>query len=119
MALVSKRCISELNVSEGTHTADIIFFLNNIQKMNGIPINEVIELMGKKNIDCRPFFYPLSSLPAYKKVVQEQQAHKMNPVSYEISPYGINLPSALNLKEEDVDYVCEVLNDALRTGKAS
>jgi len=43
----------------------------------------------------------------------------MNPVSYEISPYGVNLPSALSLKEEDVNYVCEALNDVLRTRKIS
>lgn len=86
-----------------------------LDKKLGIQKEHLIELMSKKNIDCRPFFYPLSSLPAYKKIVEERHARKMNPVSYEISPYGINLPSALNLKEEDVAYVCEVLTDTLNT----
>ena len=86
-----------------------------LDKKLGIQKERLIELMSEKNIDCRPFFYPLSSLPAYKKIIEERQAHKMNPVSYEISPYGVNLPSALILKEESVDYVCEVLNGILRT----
>ncbi len=80
-----------------------------LDKKFGIEKERLIKMMSEKNIDCRPFFYPLSSLPAYKETVEAQQACKRNQVSYDISPYGINLPSAMNLKKEDVDYVCDVL----------
>jgi perosamine synthetase len=65
--------------------------------------------MGERNIDCRPFFHPLSSLPAYEHSEQSRLARQRNPVSYQISPYGINLPSGLNLTEKKVQYVCDTL----------
>jgi len=61
-----------------------------------IALNEI----PKMNLPVRPFFYPLSSLPAFN---QEEQGRKDNPVSYDISSRGINLPSALVLTEEDLD----------------
>jgi len=84
-----------------------------LDKQFGIEKEHLIEMMSKNNIDCRPFFYPLSSLPAYKNTAGSQQAQNRNRVSYEISPYGVNLPSALNLTEEKVNYVCNVLSDIL------
>jgi len=69
--------------------------------------DNMIQLMGEQNIDCRPFFHPLSSLAAYEKLEQAQEARNRNHVSYEISPHGINLPSGLNMTEEKVRYVCD------------
>ena len=64
-----------------------------------------MEVMGEKNIDCRPFFHPLSSIPAFECTEQARQARARNQVSYEISPYGVNLPSGMNLTEDKVRYV--------------
>jgi perosamine synthetase len=80
----------------------------------GMKKERLIYLMSEKDIDCRPFFHPLSSLPAYESLRQAREARRRNQVSYGISPYGINLPSALNLTEEMVSYVCDVLREILR-----
>ena len=72
-----------------------------------------MEVMGEKNIDCRPFFHPLSSIPAFECTEQARQARARNQVSYEISPYGVNLPSGMNLTEDKVRYVCSTLKDIL------
>ncbi len=77
-----------------------------------------IQRMKEKNIDCRPFFYPLSLLPAYQTLEQAKIACKRNTVSYRISPYGINLPSAMNLTEEKVKYVCDALKEILQIGSS-
>lgn len=69
----------------------------------------LMRLMDEMNIDCRPFFHPLSSLPAYEKTEHSQRTQLRNRVSYQISPYGINLPSGLNLTEKMVQYVCDAL----------
>jgi len=74
----------------------------------------LIGLLNKECINCRPFFYPLSSLPAYKQLDQAKQATQRNRVSYKISPYGINLPSALNMTEEKTDHVCKILKNILK-----
>ena len=79
----------------------------------GIKKERLIELMSARNIDCRPFFYPPSSLPAYEHLDQARQARQRNQVSYQISPYGINLPSGLNITKEQVVYVCDALKDII------
>src|SRR6266404_8666786 len=65
--------------------------------------------LSERNIDSRPFFHPLSSIPAYQHLKQAHDARERNVVSYRLCPYGINLPSALNLTREQVAYVCDVL----------
>jgi perosamine synthetase len=67
---------------------------------------EMIRVLGERGIDSRPFFYPLSSLPAYA-------AKADNPVAYRLSPHAINLPSALNLTEGQVADVCEAVKAVL------
>ncbi len=80
----------------------------------GIDKRRLMEVMAERGIDCRPFFHPLSSLPAYEHLPQAQQARQRNLVSYRISPYGINLPSSLNMTEEKVRYVCNAVKDVLQ-----
>lgn len=70
---------------------------------------EIIDRMREAGVDCRPFFSPLSSLPAYREHPSSRDAEQRNPVSYDISKRGINLPSGLNITESDVDYITDVL----------
>ncbi len=67
----------------------------------------VMEALRKRGIDSRPFFHPLSSIPAYEATAQAADARARNTVAYGIAPYGVNLPSALNLTRDQVAYVCE------------
>jgi perosamine synthetase len=67
--------------------------------------------LAERGIDTRPFFHPLSALPAYKGAPSGGLAK--NPTSYAISPRGINLPSALNLTQDDVNYVVDELLKAI------
>ncbi len=59
----------------------------------------LIAHLKANNIDSRPFFYPLSSLPMFEKV-------KENRVAYSIFDRAINLPSHHELEKEDIDTVC-------------
>ena len=80
----------------------------------GLEKERLIHLLSEENIDCRPFFYPLSSLPAYKHSEQAQRARGRNQVSYQLSPFGLNLPSGLQMTQEKVTYVCNALKAALK-----
>jgi perosamine synthetase len=62
--------------------------------------------MKQYNIDSRPFFYPLSSLPMF-------EAKPENSVSYAIYERGINMPSHHNLTKSDIHYVCTVIRNFL------
>jgi len=83
----------------------------------GIKKNRIMELMSKQNIDCRPFFHPLSSLPAFANFEQAKLARKHNQVSYDISYFGINLPSGMNMTAEKVRYVCNILTSNINISK--
>ena len=82
----------------------------------GLKKDKLMTLMSEKGVDCRPFFHPLSSIPAYQKLEQANQARERNRVSYRIAPFGVNLPSGLNLDEEKVEYVCDALRALLDAG---
>ncbi len=75
-----------------------------LDKNLGIDKEYLLREMSKRNIDCRPFFYPLSSIPAYQHLEAAREARERNHNSYGICPYGINLPSALNLTREQVSF---------------
>jgi perosamine synthetase len=79
----------------------------------GIESDELQQKLSEQQIDCRPFFHPLSSIPAYAHLPQAEEARARNRVSYEICPYGLNLPSGLNLTRENVVYVCNTLKNIL------
>ena len=74
---------------------------------------DMMNLLEQKNIGVRPFFYPLSSLPAYQNFKQIANAKLNNQNAYKISPYGINLPSNLKITEEQVEYVCNQIKKVL------
>ena len=75
---------------------------------------EFMDQLNLKGIGVRPFFYPLSSIPAFKKRGYDEALHKeKNPNSYDISSRGVNLPSPLNITEEEIDYTCDEIRKIL------
>jgi len=77
------------------------------------PKEELMAALDKEGIDSRPMFHPLSSLPAYEGQAEAKAAWKRNETSYHLSPWGINLPSAMNLTHEQVQRVVETLRRIL------
>ncbi|HYE32343.1 MAG TPA: DegT/DnrJ/EryC1/StrS family aminotransferase [Methylomirabilota bacterium] len=75
---------------------------------------QLMDLMSQASIDTRPFFHPLSSIPAYADKPEAANARNRNKVAYEISGSAINLPSGLNLTEDQVRYVSESLRGILK-----
>lgn len=71
--------------------------IKNPRKRDGL-----IKHLSKKGIESRPFFYPIEEMPPYKK-------RKICPVSLKISRMGINIPSATDMSNKDIErVVCEV-----------
>jgi perosamine synthetase len=79
----------------------------------GLDKHQIMDALSNKQIDTRPFFHPLSSLPAYEHLPAARLAHDRNQSSYQISKYGINLPSGMNIKLEDVAYISQQLKRIL------
>ena len=76
-----------------------------IQKEN------LMKFLLDKRIQTRPFFNQLSKLPAYLNEIESKKASTRNNIAAYLAPRGINLPSALSLNEEDIDYVCKSLKE--------
>ena len=79
----------------------------------GLRKSELLHRMAEKNIDGRPFFHPLSSLPAYERLPSAAIARQRNLNSYKLSASGFNLPSGMNMTKDKTKYVCDKLKDIL------
>ncbi|MFL2650325.1 MAG: DegT/DnrJ/EryC1/StrS family aminotransferase [Alphaproteobacteria bacterium] len=72
--------------------------------------NLILDLAKKEGLTLRPFFYPLTSLPAFT----EYSFYSNNtPVAFDLSSRGINLPSALNLNTDEINSICKILKKIL------
>lgn len=71
-------------------------------KKYGIIKEKLVEDLVKYGIQARPFFYPLSLLPAINAEVN-------TPIAVDISSRAINLPCSFAITEKQVDYVCKSL----------
>jgi perosamine synthetase len=79
----------------------------------GLTTTDVRSRYEEHGIDVRPFFHPMSSLPAFANYPQVGEARRNNTAAYSISPRAFNLPSALELSEEQVERVCILLKSLL------
>ena len=64
--------------------------------------DDFFKLCTENNIDSRPFFFPLSSLPMF-------ETREGNTVAYDIYERGINLPSYHDITIEEIDFVSELV----------
>jgi perosamine synthetase len=75
---------------------------------------KLVPALREQNVDCRPFFYPLSMLPVYESFPSAAAARARNSAAYAVAPYGINLPSALSLTQDQVEFVVAKLKMLLQ-----
>jgi len=75
----------------------------------GIKKETLVPRLRQQGVDVRPFFYPLSAIPAFRETPEAAKAQRTNKVAYSVSPYAINLPSALALDEAAIGKVNVVL----------
>jgi perosamine synthetase len=79
----------------------------------GMKKEYVIQKFSEKNIDLRPMFYPVSSMPPFQGYLTHVDMSGINNNAYSISEYGVCLPNGNNLNECDVARVCDVLIELL------
>jgi perosamine synthetase len=94
-------------VLNGAWATTVIF-----SRETGMTTDKVMLEMANRGIPTRPFFYPLSSLPAYRS--NQSGGEKRHPVSYDLAGRGIHLPCALNLSGQQLAYISEQLSAILR-----
>ncbi|HEY8892350.1 MAG TPA: LegC family aminotransferase [Clostridium sp.] len=73
----------------------------------GITRDKLIEKLNEQKIEARPFFMPIHDMPPYKS-----SRHGDLSVTKELYERGINLPSSVGLKKEDIKMVCEIIKNS-------
>ena len=68
---------------------------------------EFMQKLKERGVDSRPYFYPLSQMPVY------QQERSLTPISNAVFEKGINLPTYLELTNEQILYVSKVIKELL------
>ena len=93
------------NVVNGAWTTAMV-----LGKSYGIDKSTFIHRLQAIGIPCRPFFYPLSCLPAFDR---QKKYEKKNINSYDISCRGVNLPGAFNLSKKQLQSICDGIRHIL------
>jgi perosamine synthetase len=73
--------------------------------------------LDKRNIDSRPFFSPLSSLPAFDERPASKRFVSEKDEGRRIAKYGVNLPSGYNVTEADADVVSRAVMEIVAGGQ--
>jgi perosamine synthetase len=81
------------------------------ERFLGMTKAAAMEKLAGLGIPSRPFFYPLSSLPAFGGAAD--RFSDRNPVAYDIASRGINLSCAMNLSALQVDAICHGIRTIL------
>lgn len=97
-------------------------YAKNSYWMYGIRFNEefgfkkdkIREYLFKKGVDTRDFFIGMNEQPIFKRM--GLQNGEYFPVSKKLSETGIYIPFGLNLKAEELDYVCDCIREIGKNG---
>ena len=99
--------IDNKNIFNGAWATSIIF-----GKEYKLKKKIIIKKLSELHIPVRPFFYPLSSLPAYSFY---KTGNKLkNPIAYDLSQRGITLPSHYLLTDFQIRKICDGINKILK-----
>lgn len=74
----------------------------------------LMDAFRERNIDTRPFFSPLSSLPAFADRPESSVHMPKEPVGIDIAKYGVNLPSGYHMTPDLVQRVAYALKQILK-----
>jgi perosamine synthetase len=85
----------------------------------GVSKVELAAQLRERGIDTRPFFYPLSSLPAYQNSPHAAIARQQHHAAYRVSPHGLNLPSSFRLTRDEASVVAGHLRHLLQQASAA
>jgi len=71
--------------------------------------DSIVKTLKEYNIHSRPAFPRMSRFPTLNQ-------RYPNPVAKQVEKRGISLPSAANLDQNDIDFVCEILKKTIKNG---
>ncbi len=85
-------------------------FCVTVEKAYGLTRDELAALLADKGVETRPFFIPLHTLPPFREESRRRQ--ELLPHTDGLSASGLNLPTYSGLKDEEIEYIAEVIREA-------
>ena len=82
------------------------------EKLN-ISAKKIIEELSKNGIGARPFFLGLHQQPIMLKMGYSKKDKRM-PVTERIAKQGLYLPSGINLKKPQINYIIGKLSEIIK-----
>jgi perosamine synthetase len=72
--------------------------------------DDLMKKLKRVGVDTRPVFYPMHEMPAFEHAIRPEPLVHSKSVSYR----GLSLPSAVTLKESEIQWVCQQLLELLK-----
>ncbi|TSC59224.1 MAG: perosamine synthetase [Candidatus Peregrinibacteria bacterium Greene0416_19] len=82
-----------------------------IEESFGMTRDQFRDALKEKGVDTRDFFYSSATQPMVRKLVGDQGPF---PVSQRLGECGLYLPSGLALTQEQIEYVCDAIQQVAR-----
>jgi len=79
----------------------------------GLTRDELVERLLRNGIETRPLFFPLHQMPPYARLAVNREF----PVTERLAYSGLSLPSAVTLRETDIDAIVANLKNFVETHK--
>ncbi len=79
-----------------------VYWMYSILLKNKNVRDKLMEHLKTKGIDSRPFFFPVHSMPPYRRFVQKNECFS---VAKNLSNRGVMLPSGVGLKKDNLEYI--------------
>lgn len=96
-----------IRVSAQSDYCRSIHWMTSIIVDETIDRDNIIKELKKRNIDSRPFFYPMSSFGYFNSDVK-------NEISIKLSQKGINLPSGVCLDQNDIKWTAKCIKEIIK-----
>ena len=78
-----------------------------------IDAKELMKMLLKYGIQTRPFFWPMHKQKVFKEKYKINTSGKYENSEY-ISKYGLYLPSSLDIKSNQIKFICNKVNSILK-----
>jgi perosamine synthetase len=90
-----------------------VYWINGIllDEKTGLTALQMADRLQHKNIQTRPFFWPMHEQPIFRKNGLFQ--NEKYPVAENLARRGLYLPSGMALKPEQIEYVCRQVADCM------
>jgi len=108
--------IDGLKMSNSYDNVESVYWITVIVLDSSYELNKekLMEKFLEYNIDTRPMYYPISSMPPFQSYITDKNMSSINSISYNLSKYAICLPNGNNLNSKDVEQICNALKSIIK-----